>query len=110
MLGEGVRLGPWSLVLAQRPRRNKWGVGGCWSPLLAERAPSANQCLLETLDHRPACGPVVPTSQLRHDAMRYTHLPVFRLASVKALASRLAAESMSPPKKMLNSARAAAIR
>lgn len=110
MLGEGVRLGPLVSCARPTPTPEQMGCRRLLVALLAERAPSANQSLLETLDHRPACGPVVPTSQLRHDAMRYTHLPVFRLASVKALASRPAAESMSPPKKMLNSARAAAIR
>ena len=83
-------------------------------PVLGENEPAATgQKPVFVRDTGPQAfiGPVVPGSpRSRHDAMRYTHLPVFRLASVKALASRVAAESMSPPKKMLNSARAAAIR
>ena len=43
-------------------------------------------------------------------AMRYTHLPAFRLASASALASLDAADMVSPPQKMLQSASAATIK
>lgn len=43
-------------------------------------------------------------------AMRYTHLPALRLASASALASLDAADMVSPPQKMLQSASAATIK
>lgn len=57
------------------------------------------------MSHNPS--PFSQRASHAYDARRYTHLDESRLKSASALASLLAADIMSPPKKVANNPRAA---
>lgn len=62
------------------------------------------------IEHPPVSRDASPLSQRAshaYDARRYTHLDESRLKSASALASLLAADIMSPPKKVANNPSAA---